>query len=357
MAKGVEDTAFYRWTHDIGLCEVGGEPAKFAFSPEELHAWAARAQWQTPVGMTTLSTHDTKRGEDTRARLGVLSELPVEWSRLVDDLRAATAAHRTTLVDGRTENIVWQTLAGTWSEDGPIPAERLEQYLVKAMREAKSHTRWTAPDEAYEAAVIDLATRAVADERVRELFDAWVARAAAGVRAATLGIKLVQLTLPGVADVYQGTEVPALTLVDPDNRRPVDHEMLAERLERLDAGANPHDLADEKLLVTSRALRVRRDHPETFVGASAGYCPLAASTGHLFAFARTEAGTPQVVTLATRLAVRLDHLGGWAGHTVALPEGAWRDVLTGRPVGGGVQPIAPLLDKHPVALLVRDLEA
>jgi (1->4)-alpha-D-glucan 1-alpha-D-glucosylmutase len=353
MAKGVEDTAFYRWTHDIGLCEVGGEPGRFAFSPEEFHAWATRAQWQAPVGMTTLSTHDTKRGEDTRARLGVLSELPEQWSRMVDELRAATASYRTTLVDGRTENIVWQTLAGTWSEHGPIEPDRLEQYLLKAMREAKSHTRWTAPDEAYESAVVDLATRAVADPQVQRLFGDWVSRSASAVRAATLGIKLVQLTLPGVADVYQGTEVPALTLVDPDNRRPVDHAALAERLERLDAGANPHDLADEKLLVTSRALRVRREKPDTFVGAAAGYSPLATSTGHLVAFARTDGGTPQVLTLATRLAVGLDRLGGWARHTVALPEGTWHDVLSGRTHRGGVQAIAPLLEKLPVALLVR----
>src|SRR5690606_13575601 len=155
-----------------------------------------------------LSTHDTKRAEDTRSRLGVLSELPTDWSRLVDALRAVTASYRTTLVDGRTENIVWQTLAGTWSEDGPISAERLEQYLLKAMREAKSRTRWTAPDEAYEAAVVDLATRAVADPEVAALFEEWVSRASSGVRATTLGTKLVQLTLPGVADVYQGTEVP-----------------------------------------------------------------------------------------------------------------------------------------------------
>jgi (1->4)-alpha-D-glucan 1-alpha-D-glucosylmutase len=356
MAKGVEDTAFYRWTHDIGLCEVGGEPARFAVSPEEFHHFAARAQWQTPVGMTTLSTHDTKRGEDTRARLGVLSELPVEWSALVDRLRAATGAYRTTLVDGRTENIVWQTLAGTWSEHGPIEAERLTEYLLKAMREAKSHTQWTAPDEAYESAVIDLATRATEDPTVRTLFEEWLQRASSGVRAATLGTKLVQLTLPGVADVYQGTEVPQLTLVDPDNRRYIDHTVLAERLERLDAGANPHDLADEKLLVTSRALRARRDLPGAFVGAHAGYVPLAASTGHLFAFARTDEGRPEVVTLATRLAIGLDRLGGWAGHTVALPEGQWRDVLCGRVVSGGVQPIAPLLEKLPVALFVRHEE-
>ncbi|QTE28307.1 malto-oligosyltrehalose synthase [Pengzhenrongella sicca] len=353
MAKGVEDTAFYRWTHEVGLCEVGGEPGRFSFRPEELHAWAAQAQRQTPVQMTTLSTHDTKRGEDTRARLGVLTELSLEWATLIDALRAATAAYRTALLDGRTENLLWQTLAGTWSEDGPIEPERLTEYLIKATREAKTSTRWTAPDEAYETALTGLATRALADPNVVALFADWVTRTRAGVQAATLGTKLVQLTLPGVADVYQGSEVPALTLVDPDNRRPVDHEDLAARLARLDDGAAPRDLADEKLLITSRALRLRRDLPEAFVGLGAGYSPLPTSTGHALAFARTVDGAPQVVTVATRLAIGLDKLRGWSGHTIALPEGDWLDVLSDRVVVGGVQPIGPLLEKLPVALLVR----
>ena len=353
MAKGVEDTAFYRWTHEVGLCEVGGDPARFSFRLEELHAWAARAQWQTPLGMTTLSTHDTKRGEDTRNRLGVLTELSTEWVTMVYQLRAASAGYRTALLDGRTENLLWQTLAGTWSEDGPIATDRLTEYLIKASREAKSQTRWTAPDEAYETALVEMATRALADPQVGELFNDWVTRTAPGVQAATLGTKLVQLTLPGVADVYQGTEVPALTLVDPDNRRPVDHEALAARLAKLDTGATPKDLADEKLLVTSRALRLRRDLPEAFIGAHAGYTPLATSTGHAFAFARTVDGAPQVVTLATRLAIGLERLRGWSGHTIALPEGEWLDVLSDRIVTGGVQPIAPLLERLPVALLVR----
>ena len=353
MAKGVEDTAFYRWTHEVGLCEVGGEPMRFSFRLEELHAWAARAQWQTPVGMTTLSTHDTKRGEDTRARLGVLTELAPEWASMVDDLRAASAGYRTALLDGRTENLLWQTLAGTWSEDGPIATDRVIEYLIKAAREAKTRTRWTAPDEAYETALIRMASRALADERVGELFADWVTRTRPGVQAATLGTKLVQLTLPGVADVYQGTEVPALTLVDPDNRRPVDYAALGARLSRLDSGAAPRDLADEKLLVTSRALRLRRDLPEAFIGTRAGYTPLATSTGHAFAFARTVDGAPQVVTVVTRLAIGLERLRGWAGHSIALPEGEWLDVLSDRVVTGGVQPIAPLLERLPVALLVR----
>ena len=357
MAKGVEDTAFYRWTHLVSLTEVGGEPERFALSPTELLAWAVRAQQQTPLGMTTLSTHDTKRSEDVRARLGVLSELPVEWADLVERLRAASAPYRSSLLDGRAENLVWQTLAGTWTADGPIAAERLTEYLTKAVREAKARTSWTAPDEAYERAVLDFATQALASGRVGELFADWEHRTRHAVRAATLGQKLVQLTLPGIADVYQGTEVPAVALVDPDNRRPVDTAALAARLDRLDEGAGPRDLADEKLLVTSRALRLRRDLPEAFVGTGAGVVALPHSSGHVLTYARSSDGEPRVVVVATRLAAMVDRLGGWGDHTVALPEGEWHDVLADRRVDGGVQPLAGLLDRLPVALLVKRTDA
>ncbi|GIG29979.1 malto-oligosyltrehalose synthase [Cellulomonas marina] len=353
-AKGVEDTAFYRWTHLVALCEVGGEPERFAFTPTELLSWASTAQALHPLAMTTLSTHDTKRSEDTRSRMGVLSELPAEWWVLVEHLRTATASYRSALVDGRTEYLLWQTLAGTWTPEGPLATDRLTDYLTKAIREAKSRTTWTAPDEAYEGAVLSLAERAVVDPAVVELMDAWVARTATAVRAATLGVKLVQLTLPGVADVYQGTEVPTIALVDPDNRRAVDVDALAARLERLDEGAGPKDLADEKLLVTCRALRLRRDLSEAFTGPGAGFVPLAHSSGNTLTYARTVDGQPRVAVVATRLAHAVDRLGGWGEHTVALPEGDWVDVLTGRPVTGGVVPVAPLLDRLPVALLVRE---
>ncbi|RHA41613.1 malto-oligosyltrehalose synthase [Cellulomonas rhizosphaerae] len=353
MAKGVEDTTFYRWTHLTALCEVGGAPERFALTPTELLAWASRAQHTAPYGMTTLSTHDTKRSEDTRTRIGVLSELPREWSALVHDLRAASAPYRSGLVDGRTEYLLWQTIAGTWCGHGPIEADRLTAYLTKAMREAKDRTTWTAPDEAYEAAVLDAARQALEDPAVRELFTAWEARTRTAVRAATLGTKLVQLTMPGVADVYQGTEVPTADLVDPDNRRPVDADSLAARLARLDDGAGPRDLADEKLLVTSRALRLRRDVPEAFVGTGAGFLPLAHSAGNALSYARTVDGIPRVAVVATRLGAALDRLGGWADHSVALPEGSWHDVLTDREVTGGVVEVGALLDRLPVALLVR----
>ncbi len=355
MAKGVEDTAFYRWTHLLSLCEVGGAPERFAISPEELHAWAGRTQDHSPVAMTGLSTHDTKRSEDVRARLGVLSELPVEWAHLVDRLRGATADVRPALLDGRTENILWQTLAGTW-DGGPLAEERLTEYLVKAIREAKSHTSWTAPDEAYEEAVLGFARHLLEAPEVLDAFGEWARRAAPGIRAATLGMKLVQLTMPGVADVYQGTEVSAVALVDPDNRRPVDVEALDRTLDRLER-EQPRTLDEEKLVVTSRALRVRRDRPGCVVGPEAGYLPLPSSSGNAFAFARTDAGRPCAVTVVTRLALSLERLGGWGGHTVALPEGRWLDVLTGREVDGGVVPLSELLSSLPVALLVPSGQA
>jgi (1->4)-alpha-D-glucan 1-alpha-D-glucosylmutase len=354
MAKGVEDTAYYRYSRFVALNEVGGNPARIGVTVGEWHILQAARQAGAGRSMTTLSTHDTKRGEDTRSRLGVVSELPREWAALVEELRRASAGYRGTLLDGRTEYLLWQTLVGTWTDDGPIAEDRLVAYLTKAVREAKSRTTWTAPDAAYERAVLDAARTARTDPAVLGLLGDWDQRTREAVRAATLGTKLVQLTLPGVADVYQGTEVPGPTLVDPDNRRPVDVDALVARLARLDDGAGPRSLADEKMLVTSRALRLRRDVPEAFVGPDAGFVPLPHSSGHTLTFARTVAGAPRVVVVATRLAAAVERLGGWADHTVALPEGTWHDVLSDRVLPGGVQPVADVLERLPVALLVHE---
>ncbi len=353
QAKGVEDTAFYRWTQLVGLCEVGADPARFALPPAGLLSWATAQARQHPSGMTALSTHDTKRSEDVRASLSVLSELSGPWRRCVTALHRVSAPYRSTLVDGRIGNLTWQTLAATWSSDGPISTDRLDAYLTKVMREAKSATTWDAPDRAYEDAVLDWARQAVTDPEVTALLDAWHHRARPYVRATTLGQKVVQLTLPGVADTYQGTETVALTLVDPDNRRPVDAPDLAARLARLDTGALPRDLSDEKLLVTSRTLRARRDLPEAFLGPGTGVLPVAGSSDCLLAYARTATTGPRVVVLATRLSATLDRLGGWADHTVTLPDGPWYDLLTGSPHPGGLRPVAELLGTLPVALLVR----
>ncbi|MGN6301929.1 MAG: malto-oligosyltrehalose synthase [Angustibacter sp.] len=352
MAKGIEDTAFYRWFRLAGLNEVGGDPEHFGVAPEELHAFFGRLQATWPTSMTTLSTHDTKRAEDVRARLAVLSELSSEWAGLVREARELTTEHRDSALDAATEYLVWQTVAGTWSPtDGPIAGERLHAYLDKAVREAKTHTTWTAPDEKYEAAVHRFADAVLTDGSVQDLLAQWAGRTAGAFRVNLLGQKLLQLVAPGVPDVYQGTELVDLSLVDPDNRRPVDYAERRRRLASLDAGQAPSGLDDEKLLVTSRALRLRREHPQWFTGPEAVYVPVATTTGNAIAFGRGDGSGVQVVAVATRLSESLEAYGGWREHTVALPEGRWRAVLTGREVEGGSVRLADLLATLPVALL------
>jgi (1->4)-alpha-D-glucan 1-alpha-D-glucosylmutase len=291
--------------------------------------------------MTTLSTHDTKRSEDVRARLAVLTELPGEWGAQVTSWRARTAAYRAAELDANTEYLLWQTIVGAW----PMDAERLTAYLEKATREAKRRTTWTEPDEEYDTAVRDFAERVLADAAVMAEVGEFVDRLAPAFRANVLGQKLLALTMPGVPDVYQGCDLVDLSLVDPDNRRPVDYARRQARLERLDSGGSPVDLDDEKLLVVSRALRLRREHPGWF-GATAPYEPVTCTSEHALAFAR--AG--HVVTVASRLTSGMRE--GWADATICLPGGDWRDVLSGRAYDGE-PPLSAVLADLPVALLTR----
>ncbi len=348
-AKGVEDTALYRWHRLIALNEVGGAPDRFGVSVDELHAHCAAIAADWPATMTTLTTHDTKRSEDVRARLAVLSEMPERWARAVSLWRTAAAVHQ--LPSGRSDPeaqyLLWQTLVGAW----PLPADRAIAYMEKATREAKRHTSWTAPDEAYECSVRRLVNGVLTDARLRGRISSFVAELLPHARVVSLGQKLLQLTVPGAPDVYQGGEFELLTLVDPDNRREVDFEARRVALAKLDAGASPADLSEEKLLVTSRALRLRRARPDVF-GPGGGYQPLRARGGagdHLVAFARGHAA----VTLATRLPVGLAKAGGWHDTLLALPPGEWEDVLTGVRLRGGDALVADLLAHYPVALLER----
>ena len=351
MAKGVEDTAFYRWQRFVALNEVGGDPATFGITNEEMHAFAEHLASTWPSTMTTLSTHDTKRSEDSRARLLAAVEEPERWVEAVRSWHQAAAGHRTGegLPDGGTEYLLWQTLVATW----PITPERLLTYLQKATREAKRHTTWTSPDEHYEKALDDFAVAVLEDEELSTAVEAFVDGIQPWTRVITLGQKLLQLCLPGVPDVYQGTELVDRSLVDPDNRREVDYDDRRARLARLDAGEAPVDLDDEKLLLTSRALRLRRERPDDFRGPDAAYHPLATSTGNAFAFGRGRDGESSVAVVLTRRPAELDRLGGWGQHSAYLPEGRWTDVLTGKDTDGGQVSLAELLSDLPAALLVR----
>jgi (1->4)-alpha-D-glucan 1-alpha-D-glucosylmutase len=352
MAKGIEDTAFYRYARLTGLNEVGGEPGRMGVAPDELHTFAAGQLATWPTTMTTLTTHDTKRSEDVRARLSVLAELAVEWAQWVRAARERAAPHRGPRLDPATEYLLWQSAVGTW----PISTERLQGYATKAIREAKEHTTWTEQDAGYEAEVAAFVEAVTTDPAIADHLRQWCDAAAPAARATTLGQKLLQLVLPGVPDVYQGTELVDLSLVDPDNRRPVDYGVRRARLGRLDAGEAPRDLDDEKLLVTSRALRLRRDHAGWFTGESATYAAVPASSEHALVVGRGDGEGMQVVTVATRLAARLEADGGWGTATVDLPDGDWVDLLRGGVVerrSDGQVELAGVLRDLPVALLVR----
>ncbi|MFD5424784.1 malto-oligosyltrehalose synthase [Streptomyces sp. NPDC127084] len=327
-AKSVEDTAFYRYAPLLSANEVGGDPERPAVSPEDFHAYCARIARDWPATGTVLSTHDTKRSADVRARIAVLSQCPERWQRLLTELSAVAAPDRQLAWTG------WQTAFGLG-----IPREdRIGPALLKSVREAGLHTSWTEPDPGYERAVEEFVAAGPAGPPLYTLAE-FTRGLDEHVRANALGGALVQLTMPGVPELYQGTEHRYLALVDPDNREP-----FRERP------------ADEKAELTRAALGLRRRRPEVF-GTPGGYTALPATgpaADHCLAFSR--AG--EVVTAVTRLSLRLEEAGGWCGTSLAIPAGRWSDLLrpgrkfTGGVDGGGVS-LEELFADRPVALLER----
>ncbi|MET3806107.1 (1-_4)-alpha-D-glucan 1-alpha-D-glucosylmutase [Nakamurella sp. UYEF19] len=343
MAKGVEDKAFYRWTRLTSLTEVGAEPSDFAIDPLTFHAIQAARFSSTPYTMTTLSTHDTKRGEDVRARISAIAEIGEQWAESVRGWNRLAP-----LADGPLANLLWQAVVGAW----PLDRDRLHAYAEKASREAGNSTEWIDSDEEFEKSMHQLVDAVFDDVELHESIVATATRLTGPGRANSLGAKVVQLLGPGVPDVYQGTELWEDSLVDPDNRRPVDHTIADNLLMDLDAGLQPpiDDTGAAKLLVVSRALRLRRDRPELF----SGYTPLVGAgpaADHLVAFDRGG-----VIAVVTRLSIGLADRGGWATTQLTLPPGTWRNVLHDNkpgPLAGGVR-VADLLEIYPVAILVRE---
>ncbi|MFF2652210.1 malto-oligosyltrehalose synthase [Streptomyces sp. NPDC058045] len=337
-AKSVEDTAFYRYTPLLSATEVGGDPGAPAVSPADFHAFCTRIQRDWPLTGTVLSTHDTKRSADVRARIAVLTECPERWADLLAEVTGGGARHRGAAApDAALAWVARQTALGLGEPD----PDRLLGALLKHVREAKLTTTWTEPDEAYEKAVADFVRAELCGpswaalerlaEEVRE-----------PVRARVLAAALLHLTMPGVPDLYQGTEAEYRALVDPDNRR-VPGEDGAE------AGAG--DLSAEKTALTEAALRLRARRPDLF-GAAARYTPLDAegpAAAHCLAFVRTG----QALTAVTRLPLRLVRAGGWRGTELPLPEGRWRDLLAPDRTLTGRVPLTDLLGESPVALLER----
>ncbi|HJR45893.1 MAG TPA: malto-oligosyltrehalose synthase [Actinomycetota bacterium] len=344
MAKGVEDTVFYVYNRFAGLNEVGGDPGTFGLSVADFHEEMARAQRDWPGSMLATSTHDTKRSEDVRARLALLSEIPRQWADATRRWAETNAHHKQgDMPDRNTEYLLYQTLVGAW----PLSTERAVTFTEKAAREAKVNTSWIDPRPDYEAALADFVRAILSDERFAADLEAFVAPLVTPGRINSLTQTLVKLTAPGIPDIYQGTEVWDLSLVDPDNRRPVDYQQLRNLADRT-GHADVDDDGGAKLHVVKTALAVRRELPDAF-GKSSTYEPLVArgsAADHVVAFAR--AGT--VVAIAPRLPLGLG--GEWGDTTIELPTGRWVERLSDT-AWQGVVALRGLTERSPVALLVR----
>ena len=329
MAKGFEDTALYRWFPLLALNEVGGDPRRFGVAPEQFHTFCRHRAETWPGALSATATHDTKRGEDARARLALISEMPREWSIKVAQWRRLNAGLRGPVVPNH-EWLFYQALFGAWDDD-PALADRMAVYMLKAVREGKEQSGWANPDLSYEAAVESFVRAALGFRPFVDDVAAFVTAHAPLGTVNGLAQALLKLTAPGVPDIYQGTELRDLSLVDPDNRRPVD---FARRKRLLDSGSEE----EEKLFLIRRALALR---PE------GDYVPLAAEgskASHLVAFTRGA----RVLAAVPRLVLRLR--GEWADTRLALPRGKWRDALSERTLEGTVD-AAELFAPFPVALL------
>jgi (1->4)-alpha-D-glucan 1-alpha-D-glucosylmutase len=393
MAKGLEDTTLYVYNRLISLNDVGGDPDRFGVSVDEFHDFIRRRQEHWPHTMNTTATHDTKRGEDARARINILSELPDEWEAQVRSWSRINRAAKTMIKgteapDRNDEYFLYQTLIGSYPVDVPADGntlERVKSYLIKAVREAKVHTEWLKPDSAYEDAFVRFAERILlpsSDNRFLMEFVPFVNRVAYGGMFNSLAQTLVKIAAPGVADIYQGTELWDLSFVDPDNRRSVDYAARTRWLRTL-ASAEAKDrrelLGDllahwqdgrVKLYLTSRLLAFRRAHGDLF--AAGAYVPLKAIgelENQICAFARTHERN-WAIAVAPRLIARAAFRGQapmgeqlWRRTELELPDDAprrWRDVISGETIEGAPATLpnrimlSTILKDFPVALLSHE---
>jgi (1->4)-alpha-D-glucan 1-alpha-D-glucosylmutase len=395
MAKGLEDTAFYRYCPLLSLNEVGGSPDRFGVAPAYFHGknLARRQSWRN--AMLASSTHDTKRSEDVRARINVLSEIPAEWYRAIRTWQRLNQEKKIQVAgeavpSANEEYFLYQTLLGAWPlnpMDGAAHTDftgRIHSYMEKALREAKVNTSWINPNTEYEGALHSFLD-AILDRSVGKLFldqfAPFQARIARAGMFNSLSQTLLKIAAPGLPDFYQGTEVWNFSLADPDNRRPVDFQRLQTLLEKLHAAesgnlaalldrlvAEPAD-GSLKLYVTRSALRFRREHSALF--AKGSYVPLRAAgekNKHVIAFARSFRGTT-VLILAGRFFAQLEAsripvgVETWGDAEVVLRKqlssGPYRDVFTGETVspvrrdGDVVLPVAKAFSHLPIAMLVN----
>ncbi|MET0387014.1 MAG: malto-oligosyltrehalose synthase [Polyangiales bacterium] len=347
MAKAIEDTLFYRHSRLLALNEVGGSPDTFGLTVDEFHDILERSH--SPLGILSSATHDTKRGEDTRARLLALSELPELWAQATQRWSQRTQSYRPERLDTATEYFFYQTIVGTY----PLSVERALQYMQKAMREAKRETSWIRPDTDYEAAVEGFIRSVCEDRELQDDIGQFVARIAHGGYVTSLSRTLIKLTAPGVPDLYQGTELWDFSLVDPDNRSPVDFAARRELLEGLPR-ATPESVMAElergtpKLWLIWKTLGLRKQRPELFTGAYQRLAVEGPDSEHVVAFARGD----KLITVVPRLNAHGDPKQRSA--SVRLPAGRFRNVLTDEIHERAPVATSELWARFPVALLVKE---
>jgi (1->4)-alpha-D-glucan 1-alpha-D-glucosylmutase len=349
MAKGAEDTAFYSANRLICLNEVGANPGEFGTPAAGFHRLASGYAEHWPGTMLSTATHDTKRGEDTRLRIAAISEASQEWSTLIRGWMQDHEPYKTDgFPDDNTRYFLYQSLGGVW----PVDVDRIGAYMLKAAREAKTYTSWMDPDHAYEHALRTYVLKLMKDDSFRGWCGAFARSLDSIAHHSSLAQTLLKLTAPGIPDFYQGTELWDHSLVDPDNRRPVDYETRArllrevrelsfeEVLGRWEEGA-------PKLWMIWKVLQLRNDSPGLFCGE---YTPVFATGPNadcVIAFLRSG----RLLTVVRRLTQRT---GPGDDTAVAVPQGRWRNVFTDQPVHGGDVPLKALLSGFPVALLVKE---
>jgi len=351
-AKGVEDTAFYAWSRFIALNEVGGTPQAFGTSIERFHQLNQWAQHHTPARMVATSTHDTKRSEDVRARLAVLTERPDAWATAVKRWKKHNAAKKLDdAPDADAEYLFYQTLVGAW----PLTEARAQAFMVKASRESKARTSWVAPNQEYERRVSEFVSACFSDSDFLTDLGRTVDSILAQGEVNSLAQTLLKLTSPGVPDVYQGTELWSLDLVGPDNRREVDWPTRVKLLEELKTVSAEQAMARSreglpKLLLINRTLELRRRQGASFEGAYEPLTPEGHDAEHLVAYQRGD----NVIVAVPRLS------GSGAnqpeGPTLRLPRGHWSNVLTGERIISERPTAKTLFARFPVALLERVVE-
>jgi (1->4)-alpha-D-glucan 1-alpha-D-glucosylmutase len=351
MAKGVEDTMFYCFDRLVSCNEVGSQASLIGISADKFHEFCHHLSDRWPNNMLATSTHDNKRSEDVRTRISILSEIPDRWSEALHQWSQLNAnAWQNRLPDRHAEYLLYQTLIGAW----PIDHDRAWQYMLKACREAKISTSWHEPNTSFEEKIRGFVGGVFETPEFIARLESFIEPLILPGRINSLAQTLIKLVAPGIPDFYQGSELWDLSLVDPDNRRPVDFALRAELLSRTPQLSAADVLSDwdtglPKLWMIARVLRFRRERSEDF-SADAKYQPLVAQGSHLgrlLAFRRGE----NLIAVVPRFTLTL--AGEWGDTRLPLPGGSWRNCFTGECVQREVSPAA-LFAAFPVALLLRD---